>query len=301
MVYAILSDVQVAVFEARSELDLAYRVPDGVRFRVNVFRQRGEVGAVFRLIPAEIPALHSLGLPASVLQLTRKNCGLVLVTGPASSGKSTLLAAMLEEINNSRKAQIITIEDPVEFVFRPKNSEINQRQVGTDTENYVVALRQALRQDPDVILVDKLPDRETIAAAIAAAETGHLVFASLPTLGAVPTLQHLIHAFPVPMHLQMCERLANVVEGILTQVLVPGEAGEMACAREILIATPAVRARIQAGKLAQLPALMRNGKEGMTLLTQSFRQLRQRHNGGRMAFPDLRTLLETSRGDHHAA
>ncbi|HOS43561.1 MAG TPA: PilT/PilU family type 4a pilus ATPase, partial [Armatimonadota bacterium] len=274
LIYAILSDAQIAAFDARHELDLAYAVPDGTRYRVNLFRQRGEVGAVFRVIPVAIPELRSLGYSPAVLNLTRKSRGLVLVTGPAASGKSTTLAAMIEEINRARHAHIITIEDPVEFVFRPGKSEVNQRQVGVDTANYQVALQQALRQDPDVIMVDRLPDRETIAAALAAAETGHLVLAALPTLGAVATLQYLLQAFPVPQHLQLCARLANVVEGILAQVLVPGEDGALVCAREILLATPAVRACIRAGNIARLPALMRGGRHGMLLLEHSLRTLR---------------------------
>ncbi len=297
LVYAILSDAQIAAFEAHHELDLAYALPEGTRFRVNLFHQRGAVGAIFRIIPAEIPSLQSLGYSAAVQQLARKSHGLVLVTGPDGSGRSTTLAAMIEEINRARHAHIITIEDPIEFIHRSAKSEINQRQVGADTANYQVALQQALRQDPDVILVDRLPDRETIAAALATAETGHLVFASLPTLGAVATLQHLLHAFPVPMHLQMCARLANVVEGILTQVLIRDEEGGIACAREILLATPAVRTCIREGKITRLPAHMRGGKDGMMLLEQSLRKLQPERTGR----SGLRALLAAAKRDHPAA
>jgi twitching motility protein PilT len=299
LVYAILSEAQTAVFEQRHELDLAYSTPDGGRFRVNVFRQRGAVGAVLRAIPAEIPTLAYLGFPHGVLALTRKTHGLVLVTGPTASGTTTILAAFIDEINRARGAHIITIEDPIEFVHKSKKSEINQRQVGTDTDNYVTALHQALRQDPDVILVDRLPDRATVAAALGAAETGHLIIAALPTLGAVPTLQHLLNAFPAAQHPQVCARLANVLEGIITQVLVPGETGAVTYAREILLATPAVRARIRDGRLHHLPALQRaGGKEGMMLLEQSLRRISQ--DAGRRTL-DLRSLLPTVSHDKSAA
>jgi twitching motility protein PilT len=245
------------------------------RFRVNVFRQRGSVGAILRAIPAQVPTLKGLRLPRVVAELTRRPRGLVLVTGPTGSGKSTTLAAMVNEINHQRRAHVVTVEDPVEFLHTSALSEINQREVGTDTESFSTALRYVLRQDPDVILIGEMRDLETISAAVTAAETGHLVFATLHTNSAAQTIDRIIDVFPTGQQGQVRSQLANVLEGVLTQVLVPTANGKgRCCAMEILLATAAVRSLIRDAKVHQVTSVIEvNGKAGMQTLDQALKKL----------------------------
>jgi twitching motility protein PilT len=275
LLFPILTDRQRAQFDEHQELDLSHSVPGTGRFRVNVFRQRGSVGAVLRAIPTEIPTLDSLSLPPVVKTLTTLPRGLVLVTGPTGSGKSTTLAAMINEINHAQRTHIMTIEDPVEFLHRPVLAEINQREVGSDTESFVAALRHVLRQDPDVILIGEMRDLETIAAAITAAETGHLVFATLHTNSAAQTIDRIIDVFPSGQQAQIRSQLANVLEAILTQVLVQTADGHgRCCAMEILLANMAVRSLIRDAKIYQIPNTIEvSAKQGMQTLDQALKQL----------------------------
>lgn len=275
LLYTILMDEQVHFFERHRELDFAYSLPDVSRFRVNVFRQRGSVAAVLRVIPTEIPDLDSLKMPPIVRDLTRRPRGLVLVTGPTGSGKSTTLAAMINEINITRRSHIVTVEDPIEFLHRHRLSEINQREVGADTESFADALRHVLRQDPDVIFIGELRDLETIATAVTAAETGHLVFATLHTTSAAQTIDRIIDAFPPHQQEQVRSQLSNVLEAVITQTLVPKSEGEgRCCAMEILIATSAVRNLIREGKIHMIGSVLQSSaKCGMQTLDSSLRDL----------------------------
>jgi len=275
LVYAILTDERIIEFENTHELDFAYSVPGLSRFRVNVHRQRGSVGAVLRAIPMHPPTLDQLKMPPILRNLTTRPRGLILVTGPTGSGKSTTLAAMINEINHNRRCHIVTIEDPIEFLHRNQRSIIIQREVGADTNSFNSALRHVLRQDPDVILIGEMRDLETIAAAVTAAETGHLVLATLHTTSASQTIDRIIDVFPPHQQEQIRLQLSTVLEGIICQALLPRADGiGRACAQEILIATPATRNLIRERKTHQMASILQSGGQfGMQSLDQSLKAL----------------------------
>jgi twitching motility protein PilT len=265
IVYGILNDDQRKRFENEQQLDFAYAIPGVARFRVNCFFQRGAVSAAFRLIPQEIPALDTLGVPPILRELTQKPRGFVLVTGPTGSGKSTTLAAMIDAINLEREDHILTIEDPIEFLHRHKRSIVNQREVGSDAPDFARGLRAALRQDPDVILVGEMRDLETVSTALTAAETGHLVFATLHTQSTAQTVDRVIDVFPPEQQAQVRTQLSIALQGIVTQQLLPTSDGRgRVVATEVLIPTPAIRNLIREGKTHQIyAALQTSGATGM--------------------------------------
>ena len=258
--YSILNDDQRKRFENNQQLDMAYAIPGVARFRVNVFFQRGSVSAAFRQIPQEIPALDSLGLPQILRDFTRKPRGFILVTGPTGSGKSTSLAAMIDLINEEREEHILTIEDPIEFLHRHKSSIVNQREIGSDAPNFALGLKAALRQDPDVILVGEMRDLETISTALTAAETGHLVFATLHTQSTGQTVDRIIDVFPPAQQDQVRTQLSIALQGIVTQQLLPTIEGTgRAVATEVLVPTPAIRNLIREAKTHQIPSAIQTG------------------------------------------
>jgi twitching motility protein PilT len=265
IVYSILNDSQRKKFENQQQLDFAYAIPGVARFRVNCFFQRGSISAAFRHVPTEILSLESLGLPSVLEEFTRKPRGFVLVTGPTGSGKSTTLASMVDLINEQREEHILTIEDPIEFLHRHKSCIVNQREIGADAVDFAVALKGALREDPDVILVGEMRDLETIATALTAAETGHLVFATLHTQSTAQTVDRIIDVFPPHQQQQVRMQLSIALQGIVTQQLLPtadGSARIVAC--EVLVPTPAVRNLIREGKTHQIySALQTSGAVGM--------------------------------------
>jgi len=275
LIYAILTQKQRETFEDRLELDLSYQLPGRARFRVNVFRQRDALGAVMRLIPFGIKTVEELGLPAQTRNFSRLRRGLVLVTGVTGSGKSTTLAALIDEINREREDHIMTVEDPIEFLHRHGRSIVNQREIGTDTRSFQDALRHALRQDPDVILVGEMRDLETISTALTAAETGHLVFATLHTQDAPQSVDRMIDVFPPHQQQQIRVQLSGTLAGVISQQLLPTSNGKgRAVACEILFATPAVRNLIREGKTHQIYTSMQaGGKFGMQVMDQHLAEL----------------------------
>jgi twitching motility protein PilT len=259
-IYAILTTEQRRRLENDLQLDFAYVVPGRARFRVNAYFQRGAVAAAFRLIPSVVAPIDELGLPSVVHDLVRRPRGLVLVTGPTGSGKTTTLAAMLDEINATREEHIVTIEDPIEFVHAHRRCVVNQRELGTDAESFAAALRAALRQDPDVILVGEMRDLETIGTALTAAETGHLVFATLHTQDAPQTIDRVIDVFPPEQQGQIRVQLSVSLQGVIAQQLLPTADGTGRCAAcEVLVPTPAVRNLIREGKVHQIPSVIQTG------------------------------------------
>ncbi|HEX7168467.1 MAG TPA: PilT/PilU family type 4a pilus ATPase [Acidimicrobiales bacterium] len=278
MIYAILTQKQRERFETDLELDTSHSIPGIGRFRVNVFLQRDSVGAVMRVIPYEIVPLDKLGLPQSVRQFADLPRGLVLVTGPTGSGKSTTLASMIDIINATKPLHIMTVEDPVEFLHNHKTAVVNQREVGEDTHGFANALKHVLRQDPDVILVDEMRDLETISTALTAAETGHLVFATLHTQDAPQSVDRIIDVFPSYQQQQVRVQLAASLMGIVTQQLLPVRTGNgRHVAVEVLVATPAIRNLIREGKVHQIySAMQAGGKYGMQTMDQSLAALVQR-------------------------
>jgi twitching motility protein PilT len=274
MVYAILPQKLRERFEQELELDMSYSLPGRSRFRVNVFQQRDALGAVFRVIPFEIKSTDDLGLPSVVSDLARFQRGFVVVTGPTGSGKSTTLAAMVDIVNRERAGHIMTVEDPIEFLHRHKGCVVNQREVGADTHGFAQALKHVLRQDPDVILVGEMRDLETIGTAITAAETGHLVFATLHTQDAPQTIDRIIDVFPPHQQQQVRVQLSTTLQGVVTQQLVPTTDGQgRVAAIEVLVCTPAVRNLIREGKTHQIYSSMQaGGRYGMQTMDMSLAQ-----------------------------
>jgi twitching motility protein PilT len=275
VVYSILNDDQRKRFEVNKQLDFAYAIPGVARFRVNCFFQRGSISAAFRLVPQDIPALDSLGVPQVLRDLTAKPRGFVLVTGPTGSGKSTTLAAMIDVINVEHQDHILTIEDPIEFLHKHKRSIVNQREIGSDAENFSLGLRAALREDPDVILVGEMRDLETISTALTAAETGHLVFATLHTQSTSQTVDRIIDVFPPEQQGQVRSQLSIALQGIVTQQLLPTADGMgRVVATEVLVPTPAVRNLIREGKTHQIyAALQTSGAVGMQTMDADLARL----------------------------
>jgi twitching motility protein PilT len=275
VIYSILTNDQRQRLENDWQIDFAYSIPGKGRFRVNAYFQRASIGAAFRLIPSTMPSLSSLGLPPVLEEFTKKPRGFVLVTGPTGSGKSTSLAAMLDAINESRQEHIMTIEDPIEFLHKHKKCAVNQRELGADAKSFALALKAALRQDPDVILVGEMRDLETISTALTAAETGHLVFATLHTQDTAQTVDRIIDVFPSEQQGQVRVQLSVALQGIVTQQLLPRPDGNgRVVAAEVLVPTPAVRNLIREGKTHQIySALQTGGQFGMQTMDTSLAQL----------------------------
>ena len=242
LVYSILNDEQKKKFEMKKELDLSFGVPGLSRFRANVFYQRGQVACAVRTIPFKIRTFKQLGLPEVIASMANKQKGLILVTGPTGCGKSTTLAAVVDKIDRERKVHIVTIEDPIEYLFRHQRAIVNQRQVGSDTDGFAIALKYILRQDPDVVMIGEMRDRETMEAALNVAETGHLTIATLHTNSAVESISRIVDTFPHERHNQVRAQIAFVLIGIITQSLIPKRTGGRALAVEVLYGTPAVKA-----------------------------------------------------------
>jgi twitching motility protein PilT len=273
--YRVLSSEQQKHFELNRQLDFAYSIPGLARFRVNIYFQREAIGAAFRLIPAEIKTLEELGLPQVLHTLSEKPRGLVLVTGPTGSGKSTTLAAVIDEINRTRSEHILTVEDPIEFVHKHKRCIVNQREIGPDAKSFADALKAALRQDPDVILVGEMRDLETISTALTAAETGHLVFGTLHTQSAPSTIDRIIDVFPPAQQEQVRIMIANSLQAVVTQTLLPTADGVgRVAALEILLPDDAVRNLIRQAKIEQVYSIMQtNTARGMQTMEQSLADL----------------------------
>ncbi|HZI20346.1 MAG TPA: type IV pilus twitching motility protein PilT [Pyrinomonadaceae bacterium] len=311
LAYSVLTDSQKHRFEEALELDFSFGVRGLSRFRANLFNQRGAVGAVFRAIPYEIKSFDDLGLPPVVSQLCEKPRGLILVTGPTGSGKSTTLAAMLDKINRERHDHIVTIEDPIEFLHAHKSCIVNQREVGADTRGFAEALRTALRQDPDVVLVGEMRDLETIESALRIAETGHLTFATLHTNSAASTINRIIDVFPSGQQAQIRAQLSLVLEGILCQSLIPRSDGRgRAMALEILVPNSAIRNLIREDKVHQIYSMMQTGqgKHGMQTFNQALATLYHKRlitvevAMQRSSNPDeLRDLIEHGSGLNNGA
>jgi twitching motility protein PilT len=275
LLYRILSTEQQKQLELNRQIDLSYSMPGLARFRVNIYSQRESLAGAFRLIPAELKTLEELGVPKSLYGLCHKPRGLVLVTGPTGSGKSTTLAALIDEINRTRADHIITIEDPIEFLHKHKSCIVNQRELGPDAISFAEALRGALRQDPDVILLGEMRDLETIGTALTAAETGHLVFATLHTQDAASTVDRLIDVFPAAQQGQIRAQIAGTLQGVVTQTLLPTADGQgRVPAVEILFPDDAVRNLIRQAKIEQIYSVMQTGTaRGMLTLEQSLADL----------------------------
>jgi len=276
LAYSVMTDAQKHRFEEDQELDFSFGLKGLARFRANCFNQRGACGAVFRVIPYEIKSFVQLNLPPVVAKLCEKPRGLILVTGPTGSGKSTTLAAMLDKVNSERHEHILTIEDPIEFVHQHKNCLVNQREVHADTKSFSAALRAALREDPDVVLIGEMRDLETIESALRIAETGHLTFATLHTNSAASTINRIIDVFPSHQQPQIRAQLSMVLEGILCQALLPKVGGQgRVMAMEILIPNPAVRNLIREDKIHQIYSTMQSGQDkfGMQTFNQSLATL----------------------------
>jgi twitching motility protein PilT len=304
VIYSVLTNDQRQRLETDWQIDFAYSIPGRARFRVNAYFQRAALSAAFRLIPHEIPTLSQLDLPPVIEEFTKKPRGFVLVTGPTGSGKSTTLAAMLNLINEVRHEHILTIEDPIEFLHKHKRCIVNQRELGADAASFGLGLKAALRQDPDVILVGEMRDLETIATALTAAETGHLVFATLHTQDTAQTVDRIVDVFPPEQQQQVRVQLSVALQGIVTQQLVPKADGRgRVCACEILVPTPAVRNLIREGKTHQIySALQTGGQFGMQTMDAALAQLVREHKitrelaESRSSAPEeLRRLMGTVR------
>lgn len=269
-----VTDKQYETFVKDRELDISHALSDGTRMRVNLFFEKENMGLVARIVPSKIPTMKEVLMPATVYGLTRLKQGLVLVTGPTGCGKSTSLAAMIDLINSERSVNIVTLEDPIEFVYTPKKSIIKQRQLGSDMLSFQAALKHVLRQDPDVILVGEMRDLETIAATITLAETGHLVFATLHTLNAAQTIDRVIDVFPPYQQPQVRLQLSMTLKGIVSQRLLPKKEGGLIATREILMNTPAVSNLIRENKIPQIKTIIQtSAKEGMVTMDQDLKRL----------------------------
>lgn len=275
VVKEIMSEAQREKFEERGEFDMSYSIPNLGRYRINAYHQRGSAAMAFRLVGTEIPSPELLGVPSSVVELSQRKRGLVLVTGPTGSGKSTTLAAIIDKVNKTRDAHVITLEDPIEYLHQHQLSMVNQREIGLDSHSYADALRAALREDPDVILVGEMRDLETISVAITAAETGHLVLSTLHTIGAASTVDRVIDVFPPHQQQQIRIQLANVLEAVISQQLIPTADGKgRVAAFEVMHANHAVRNLIREGKSHQLVSVMQtNRKLGMITMDETITQL----------------------------
>ena len=275
MIFSIMTDKQRELFKKNLEYDFSYAIPGVARFRVNAFYQRGSIAAAFRRIPFEIPPLDSLGVPEVAHQIIQHERGFVLVTGPTGHGKSTTLAAMIDEINANKSVHIITVEDPIEYLFRHKRSVIAQRELGSDTWSFPNALRSALREDPDVLLVGEMRDYETIATALTAAETGHLVFATLHTNSAAQSIDRIVDVFPPHQQEQIKTQLSSVLLAVFSQQLIPrADKNGLVLATEVLIATPAVRNLIREGKSFMIPSIIQIKADiGMQTMEASLKSL----------------------------
>lgn len=275
LIYSIISDKQKEDFQKDKQLDFSYEIENVSRFRINIFKHRLGEAAVIRLIPTEILSVEQLGLPDVITTLTDKEKGIVLVTGPTGSGKSTTLAALIDIINNKRYEHIISIEDPIEFIHQHKNCVISQREIGEHTDTFASALRVALREDPDVILVGEMRDLETISMALRAAETGHLVFSTLHTNSAADTIERIINVFPAHQQAQARLQLAGSIEAVIAQTLIPTADGQgRVAAMELMLANPAIRNLIRDEKIHQIPSTIQiSRKLGMQSLDQSLKDL----------------------------
>jgi len=275
LAYSVLTENQKKRFEMEDELDFSFGIQNLARFRGNCFKQRGCVSMVIRQIPFSIKTFEDLGLPDVIRKMAERPRGLVLVTGPTGSGKSTTLAAMIDKINKERRGHIITVEDPIEFIHRHQGCIVNQREVGTDTKSFQASLKYALRQDPDVILIGEMRDLDTIQAALTISETGHLAFATLHTNSAAEAINRIIDVFPSHQQSQVRAQLAFVLEGVITQTLLPKAKGRgRAMAAEILVVTPAVRALIRDDKIHQIYSTMQSGKKfGMQTMNDALYNL----------------------------
>lgn len=273
--YEALTREQIATFEKENEIDLAIAFESKARFRVNLYRERGNVAGAFRPIPKKIPTPEALGIPEVAMKLTEKPRGLVLVTGATGSGKSTSLAAMLQQINQTRSEHIITVEDPIEFLYQSDKCVVAQREVEKDTESFSAALKRILRQDPDVVLVGEMRDLETIGMAITVSETGHLVFATLHTNTAIQTINRIIDVFPPHQQPQIRTQLSFIIEGVLSQQLIPKIGGGRVLAMEIMMPTLAIRNLIREDKIHQIYSIMQTGQAvtGMQTMNQSLASL----------------------------
>jgi twitching motility protein PilT len=278
MIYSVLTDTQKSKFEQELELDFSLALPNLDRFRVNAHVQKGSVEAAFRRVPLEIPSIGNLGLPQIITDLARKPNGLVLVTGPTGMGKTTTLAAMINLINAERECHIISIEDPIEFIFSNNKSIIKQREVYADTHSFADALKHALRQDPNVIIVGEMRDLETISTALTAAETGHLVLATLHTPDAPQTVERIIDVFPPHQQQQIKLQLSDCLQGVVSQLLLPHASGKgRVLATEVMVGTPGIRNLIREQEIEQIPTLMQTGSQyGMRTMDKSLKELVQK-------------------------
>lgn len=273
--YSVLTDEQKAKLEEHLELDMSFGVKKLARFRLNLFFQRGALSAVFRRIPHDIPNSDQLGLPRVVVELTQKTNGLILVTGPTGSGKSSTIAALIDKINREQFGSIITIEDPIEFLHEHKNCVVSQREVGSDTKAYNVAIRHLLRQDPDYCLIGEIRDLDTMDSALRVAETGHLVFSTLHTNSAIQTISRVVSLYHAEHHEKIRGLLSQVLQGVVSQQLIPAQDGSVALAMEVLIPTPGVRNLIRENKMSQIYSMMQVGQNqtGMITMNQSILSL----------------------------
>ncbi|MCT4565298.1 MAG: type IV pilus twitching motility protein PilT [Maledivibacter sp.] len=277
LVKQLANDTQIKVLEEQGEIDISYSQSKLGRFRVNIFKQRGSYGIAIRIVALRIPSMEELGLPPIVKELAMRKRGLVLITGPTGSGKSTTLASIIDYINNDRSCHILTLEDPIEYLHKHNKSIVNQREIGNDCKNFAYALRSALRQDPDVILVGEMRDLETISIAITAAETGHLVLSTLHTIGAAKTIDRVIDVFPPYQQQQVRIQLAAVLEGVISQQLLPKNGGGRIAAMETMIGTTAIRNLIREGKTHQIQTIVQTGsKFGMKTMDMSISELFRR-------------------------
>lgn len=277
LVMPLMTPEQKDYVTVNKEVDFGYQFKDAGRFRVNIYHQQGNIAASLRLIPSQIKTIEELGLPQIFFDFTQYKQGLVLVTGPTGEGKSTTLAALIDHINSNRAENILTIEDPIEFVYKPKQSLVSQRELNNDTHGWDIALRSALREDPDVVLIGELRDHETIASAVTVAETGHLVFSTLHTSSASQTIDRMIDVFPAHQQAQIRQQLADSLNAVVSQRLLPQVSGGRIAALEIMIATPAIRNLIREGKTFQIDNVIQtSADQGMMLFETSLWQLVQR-------------------------